>query len=64
MMSCEGVEKTTIDLLEYEVPIDWLKEHVNNIDEFIDEYTADETTGLYETAQRDGVILNEHWVED
>lgn len=49
---------------EYEVPTDWLKEHVNDLDEFIEEYTTDETTGLYETAQRDGVILNEHWVYD
>lgn len=49
---------------EYEVPVDWLKENVNNIEEFIKEYTSDETTSLYETAQHDGVILNEHWVED
>lgn len=49
---------------KYEVPTDWLKEHVNDLDEFIEEYTTDETTGLYETAQRDGVILDEHWVED
>lgn len=49
---------------EYEVPINWLEEHVDNLDEFIEEYTSDETTGLYETAQRDGVILNERWIED
>lgn len=47
---------------EYEVPIDWLREHVNDLKTFIDEYIADETTGLYDTARRDGVILNEHWI--
>lgn len=49
---------------EYEVPIDWLAEHVNNIKEFIEEYVIDETTGLYEIAKRDGVIINEHWVDE
>lgn len=49
--------------LEYEVPLDWLTEHVNNIDEFIEEYVADETTGLYDTAKSDGVIISKHWVE-
>ena len=49
---------------EYEVPIDWLKEHVNNLQEFIEEYTSDESTGLYDVAVRDGAILREHWVED
>lgn len=49
---------------EYEVPMNWLKEHVDNINKFVEEYTTDETTGLYETAQRDGVILNERWIED
>ena len=51
-------------LYEYEVPIDWLSEHVNDIEEFIEEYTSDETTGLYDEAVLDGVIINEHWVED
>ena len=50
-------------LYEYEVPIDWLSEHVNNIKEFIEDYVADETTGLYDTAKRDDVVINERWVE-
>lgn len=49
---------------EYEVPVDWLSEHVNNIQEFIEEYTSDETTGLYDEAILDGVIINERWIED
>lgn len=51
------------DLYEYEVPIEWLSEHVNNIEEFIKDYVADETTGLYDTAKRDDVVINERWVE-
>lgn len=49
---------------EYEVPVDWLSEHVNDIEEFIEEYMSDETTGLYDEAVLDGVIINEQWVED
>ena len=49
---------------EYEVPIDWLSEHVNDIQEFIEEYTSDESTGRYDAAAHDDVILGEHWVED
>ena len=49
---------------KYKVPIDWLSEHVNDIQEFIEEYTSDETTGLYDEAVLDGVIINERWVED
>lgn len=48
--------------LEYEVPIEWLEENVCNLEEFIEEYTSDESTGLYEQALLDGVIMNERWV--
>lgn len=48
--------------LKYEVPIEWLEENVCNLEEFIEEYTSDESTGLYEQALLDGVIMNERWV--
>lgn len=49
--------------LEYEVPIDWLEENVCNLEEFIEEYTSDESTGLYEQALLDGAVINERWIE-
>ncbi|MFG6378284.1 MAG: hypothetical protein K1W19_08225 [Lachnospiraceae bacterium] len=49
--------------LEYEVPIDWLEENVCNLEEFIEEYTSDESTGLYEQALLDGAVINERWVD-
>ena len=50
--------------LEYEVPIDWLEDNVYNLKEFIEEYTSDESTGLYEQALLDDVVINERWVEE
>lgn len=49
--------------LKYEVPIEWLEKNVVDLEEFIDEYTSDETTGLYEQALLDNVVLNEKWAE-
>ncbi len=49
--------------LKYEVPMDWLKENVCSLEEFIEEYTSDESTGLYEQALLDGVVINERWIE-
>lgn len=50
--------------LEYEVPMDWLKENVCNLKEFIEEYTSDESTGLYGQAILDGAVINERWVDN
>lgn len=55
-------EKEDYSHLEYEVPIEWLEENVCNLEEFIEEYTSDESTGLYEQALLDGVIMNERWI--
>ena len=56
-------EKEDYKYLEYEVSVEWLKENVYNLEEFMEEYTIDETTGLYEQAVIDDVIINERWVE-
>lgn len=56
-------EKEDYNYLEYEVSVEWLKENVYNLEEFMEEYTIDETTGLYEQAVIDDVIINKRWVE-
>lgn len=57
-------EKESYAHYEYEVSLEWLEENVNNLEEFIEEYTSDETTGLYEQAILDNVIIKERWVEE
>jgi hypothetical protein len=56
-------EKEDYRYLKYEVPVEWLKENVYNLEEFMEEYTTDESTGLYEQAVIDDIVINERWVE-
>ncbi|WP_239740298.1 hypothetical protein [Mammaliicoccus sp. P-M59] len=56
----ELVDNDKVDTLEMTLPIEWVKNKItdwDNIDNFLDSYTYDDTVGWLQQAIKDKVLL-------